>query len=124
MMRDGFALIEKVGDFVSCENALQELVIRLDLPDEHGDVAKAPALAYIFDDLARRENGFSLGILAGHDSDGLRWTLTFRVLTRDASPRTCDREHGLTGRGQGGVRFRSIPMFFEVFELWTSREAV
>ena len=71
VMRNGFAAIEKKRNFVTRKDALQRLVIFLEIANEHGGIAKT-ILGFIgarradeFQNFTRGEDGFGVGVGAG-----------------------------------------------------------
>ncbi len=68
VMRDGFAAIQEKRDFVTAENARERLVITVQLPDQHGAIAKTVLLLFVadkFQDFARGKHGLGFRIRAG-----------------------------------------------------------
>ena len=72
VVRDGFATVEEERDFVACENATQDVLIRLKLPQQHRHVAKASARSDVPENFARGESDFTLRRGRAQDTNGIR----------------------------------------------------
>src|ERR1043166_8201613 len=71
MMRDGFPAIEKEGDLVAGEDALDGLMVALQVSHQHGRLAITSPGPDVAQDFARRQPDLSVRVEAGGEAQGL-----------------------------------------------------
>src|ERR1043166_345800 len=116
MMRDGFPAIEKEGDLVAGEDALDGLMVALQVSHQHGRLAITSPGPDVAQDFARRQPDLSVRVEAGGEAQGLLdggcWILDTRCWTLGTRRSICWVRWADWVRVRVGLR----PILFEMLQ--------